>query len=111
MNRRDNQNTRDAAGRFVPGNPGGPAGRKCGRSRALAMLDEMLSAGGNLDILHKALEEHFRKNPVRFFRQIIMPLLPVSARMEIQHSGPVVWKGLVETMDERDTTKQLQQEK
>lgn len=102
MNANDQQNTRDARGRFKEGNPGGPAGRKCGRSRALAALDAMLSEGENLEILETALRKNFRENPVRFFRQFVMPLLPQSTRMEIQQSGPVVWKGLVETLDEHD---------
>ena len=104
--------TRDAkTGRFVQGNPGGAAGRRCGRSKAIAALDEMLSEGANLEALRNAMQDYFQKSPVRFFRQIIMPLLPISARMEIQHSGPIVWRGIVETMDERDaaTSRQHQE--
>lgn len=90
--------TRDERGRFKTGNPGGPAGRKCGRARALAVLDEMLETEGCLELLQKALEEDFRKNPMKFFRQILMPLLPKETKVDMGDSGPVrvVWQSLAE---------------
>lgn len=102
MNTNDTQDTRDARGRFKPGNPGGPAGRKCGRSRALAVLDEMLSDEKNLDALEAALRECFHKNPVRFFRQFIMPLLPRDGRLEVTGPVEIKWKSLKETIREDD---------
>lgn len=93
---------RDAKGHFLPGNAGGPggvAGRKCGRGKALAILDEMLEEAENLETLKEALAESFKKNPVRFFRQIIMPLLPKDTRVEIAQAGPIVWTRLKDAFD------------
>lgn len=100
MNKNDTtDNTRDERGRFKTGNPGKQAGTKCGRARALAVLDKMLEAEGNLEVLQKALEADFHKNPMRFFRQIIMPLLPKETKMEMGNAGSVeiVWRGLAES--------------
>lgn len=95
MNTNDTtDNTRDERGRFKTGNPGKQAGTKCGRARALAILDKMLEAEGNLEVLQKALEADFHKNPMRFFRQIIMPLLPKETKVEMQAEGKVVWTRL-----------------
>ena len=77
-----------------------PIGHKCGRARALATLDSLFEEEGTQARLKEALREAFEKNPVKFFRQILMPLMPQSVRLELQESGPMVWKGLVEQMDE-----------
>ena len=94
---------RDERGRFLPGmrhGPGMPAGYKCGRARALATLDSLFEEEGTQARLKAALREAFEKNPVKFFRQILMPLMPQNVKLELQQSGPMVWKGLVEQMDE-----------
>ena len=73
---------RDSKGRFVAGNKGGPGmpiGHKCGRARALATLDSLFEEEGTQARLKEALREAFEKNPVKFFRQILMPLMPQSA--------------------------------
>jgi len=41
------------------------------------------------------MEKEFKKDPVRFFRTMIMPLLPREARLEFEHDGVVKWKSLV----------------
>ena len=85
--------------RFVPGQSGNPAGRvkgsKGGRSLALLTLDRMLAKQSNQAKLAEDLEKEFRANPVRFFKSIIMPLLPREARLAVEQSGVVGWRSLV----------------
>jgi hypothetical protein len=95
-------NTRDARGRFSTGNPGKQAGTKCGRARALAALDSMMSDEANLATLEKALLDSFNKNPVKFFTGIIMPLLPRDSRLEVTGPVEIKWKSLKETIREDD---------
>jgi hypothetical protein len=45
------------------------------------------------------MEREFKKDPVRFFRTMIMPLLPREARLEFEHDGVVKWKSLVGGME------------
>ena len=93
---------------FQPGQSGNPRGRPVGsasgRSKALAALDSLLSEQATLDRMQAAFQAEFNKNPVRFFRQIIMPLLPRDTRLAVFNDpGPVQWKSLAETMAEGRT--------
>ena len=85
---------------YKPGQSGNPAGKPkgCvhGRSRALKILDCLLDEDATLTALHDALEAEFHKNPVRFFRTIIMPLLPHEAKVTTQQTGPIQWTPLAE---------------
>jgi len=47
----------------------------CPTHRRNCQLDRILGRKKNLAALEKALEVEFVKDPVRFFRSIIMPLL------------------------------------
>jgi hypothetical protein len=58
-------------------------------------LDRMLAKPANQAFLAKALEEELRKNPLRFFRSIIMPLIPHETRTAIEQAGVVGWRSLV----------------
>lgn len=84
---------------FKPGESGNPDGRPKGagggRTLALANLDKMLARPRNQGLLIRAMEKEFKKDPVRFFRTMIMPLLPREARLEFEHDGVVKWKSLV----------------
>lgn len=86
-------------GGFKPGESGNPDGRPKGagggRTLALANLDKMLARPRNQGLLIRAMEREFKKDPVRFFRTMIMPLLPREARLEFEHDGVVKWKSLV----------------
>jgi hypothetical protein len=55
--------------------------------RALRELDTILSRKRNGVLLRDALEVEFKKNPVRFFRRFVMPLLPREARLS-ERQGP-----------------------
>ena len=90
--------------KFQPGNSGNPKGRprglRGGRMQALEALDEMLGRKRNRDALVAALEKALLKDPVLFFRQVVMPLLPKDARLEVERSGIVEWRSLIETIRE-----------
>ena len=83
--------------RFLPGQSGNPSGRtpgvRGGRTHALMTLDRMLAKPANQAFLGKALEEELRKNPLRFFRSIIMPLIPHETRMDADEGlEPAGWR-------------------
>ena len=78
------------------GNPGGrPKGSYGGRIKALAALDRMLGKKKNQTVLMKALEKEFLNSPVRFFRTIVMPLLPRESKLKFDREGVIEWRSLV----------------
>ena len=62
---------------------------------ALAVLDKMLAKSRNRATLHRALQKEFSESPLRFFKTIIMPLMPKEARLDVGHDGIVEWKSLL----------------
>ena len=84
---------------FQPGKSGNPRGRKkgtCGgRVQALASLDCILAKSKNKAKLEKALEKELSDNPLRFFKTIVMPLLPKESKLSVDHDGIVEWKSLL----------------
>jgi hypothetical protein len=61
------------------GNPHGrPKGAYCGRIQALMVLDRMCNDPHNQDMLRDAMQADFEEDPMKFFRRIIVPLLPKS---------------------------------
>lgn len=78
------------------GNPKGrPKGSCGGRMKALAELDRLLARSKNRKLLAKALEAEFREDPARFFKAVIMPLLPRDAKVAVE-SGVIEWRSLLE---------------
>lgn len=78
---------RDKHGHILPGappGPGRPKGSCSGRTKALLLLDRILSKEKNLEELRRALLRHFHKNPVRFFRQFVIPLVPKEALIKLE---------------------------
>ena len=69
---------------FQPGISGNARGRPMGsvggRAQALAALDRMLSKECNQQALFDALEKEFQADPARFFRNVVVPLIPRSTR-------------------------------
>ena len=61
------------------GNPRGrPKGSYGGRIQALAELDRLLARGKNKKLLAQALEKEFQADPAKFFKTVVMPLLPIA---------------------------------
>ena len=86
---------------FQPGQSGNPAGRPkgaCGgRLRALIKLDEMLSKRRNERVLMQAMEAELLRDPVGFFKSVVMPLLPKESRLSVENEGVVQWQTLLGT--------------
>ena len=90
---------------FEPGQSGNPRGRPKGsvggRTLALRSLDQMLGKRKNQRALITALEKEFQSNPVRFFRSIIMPLLPKESKLSFDQEGVIQWRSLLAGEDAR----------
>lgn len=83
------------------GNPRGrPKGSYGGRIQALAGLDALLTKKKNQRALIDALEKELQANPVRFFRTVIMPLLPRESKLSFDHDGVIQWKSLLGANDD-----------
>ena len=84
---------------FETGNSGNPVGRPKGsyggRIQALAGLDQLLSKKKNQRALIVALEAELQANPVRFFKTVIMPLLPRETKLAFDHDGVIQWRSLL----------------
>jgi len=77
---------RDERGRFIVGTAPGPGRCPDGRRAAIQVLDRLMADAGNLEKLRDALQDEFTRSPIKFFRSIIMPLLPKQALLGIQTS-------------------------
>lgn len=79
--------------KFLPGNKlaCGKGNGVRGRTRALALLDEVLMEEDSARKIKEALRGYLDKHPIKFFREIVMPLLPKEAKVEMQAQGQVVW--------------------
>ena len=62
---------------------------------ALASLDTLLGKKKNQKALMAALEKDLLRDPVRFFKTVIMPLLPREAKLSLDHDGIVEWRSLL----------------
>jgi hypothetical protein len=87
---------RDDRGRFLPGSrpPIPQKGRLGGRAMALRTLDQVMAKEKNQENLANALQAHFEEDPVRFFKQIIMPLLPQDVKIKLSEEGGFSWMSL-----------------
>lgn len=84
------------------GNPNGrPKGSYGGRIMALSSLDTLLAKKKNQKALMEALEQDLLEDPVRFFKTVIMPLLPREAKLSFDHDVVVEWKSLLEANAEQ----------
>jgi hypothetical protein len=98
--------------KYQAGNSGNPAGRPKGsyggRIMALASLDKLLARRKNQSAIIRALEKDLQANPVRFFKTVIMPLLPRESKLSFDHEGVIQWRSLLgasaESVDGRRLT-------
>ena len=74
---------------------GRPKGSYGGRIQALAGLDKLLARKKNQKALINALEADLQENPVRFFKTVIMPLLPRETKLAFDHDGVIQWRSLL----------------
>jgi hypothetical protein len=72
---------------------------------ALKLLDKVLAEDATQERLAAALREYFEADPVRFFRQIIMPLLPSEMKMSLVEKETFSWMPLPDTIRLRDSLK------
>ncbi len=75
--------------------PGRPKGSPAGRTRALLVLDEMLGEVDNRETLRAAMQAAFDKNPLKFFRQVVIPLLPKTALAVTDTGEGMKWTSLL----------------
>ena len=55
--------------------------------------------------MRDALRQHLQKNPAAFFRQLVMPLLPSEAKIEVDNSGGTVgWRSFLDAPEAKDLT-------
>jgi len=83
-------------GRFLPGTrpPLPQKGRLGGRALALRLLDKILAEAEVQGCMETALRDAVMKDPLKFFRQIVMPLLPQEHKMKLVEDGPISWTRL-----------------
>ena len=62
---------------------------------ALASLDKLLAKKKNQKALMDALEKDLMKDPVYFFKTVVMPLLPREAKLSFDREGVIQWKSLL----------------
>jgi hypothetical protein len=92
------------------GNPKGPPlGTTKGRSRALKALDEWFEDEGNRSRYIKRLTEEAMRYPIRFARDVLIPLLPkdILAIREDGDGKPAVWRFLTEVGTGESNAEQL----
>ena len=84
---------------FQPGKSGNPCGRvkgSCGgRALALAAMDRMLAKSKNKAKLEREMDDLFQKDPMKFFKDFVMPLLPKEAKVDMANDGIVMWRNLL----------------
>ncbi len=84
---------------FKPGQSGNPKGRAKGsyggRIQALAVLDRMMADKKRQQALMRSFVKEFDEGPSKFFKNVIAPLLPKEARMQVEHDGIVMWRNLL----------------
>jgi hypothetical protein len=71
---------------------------KGGRTRALIQFDKWLAEDGKGEKLREAWESAFNKDPLKFWREYVVPLLPKEARVEIAEGLPRIRLTLVENV-------------
>ena len=106
--RPDVEYRRDDTGRFAPGTGSHYAPRKGklgGRAQALRTLDQMLAKDQNQENLANALQAHFDEDPVRFFKTLVMPLLPQDLKVHATADTGFSWMSLPDMIGRKTTSR------
>jgi len=62
---------------------------------SLRTLDKLLNKAGNMEKLERSLQRRFNRDPVAFFENFVMPLLPKQAMGMLESGGRVIeWRGM-----------------
>lgn len=69
---------------FCPNPLGRPKGVLSGRMQAVTILDRILANAKNQQIMERRLTEKLRKDPVWFFRALVIPLVPKEQVMKLE---------------------------
>jgi hypothetical protein len=78
--------------------PGRPKGGDSGRAVAVAALDRVLARAKNRKALDQALQAEFDRDPVKFFIEVVVPLMPRRALAASQtDTNGVRWTSILET--------------
>ena len=91
---------RDSKGHFLPGYmpPAAGAGKKPGtvggRAKTLMLLDRILGEDRIQREMERSLREAILEDPVKFFRTIVMPLLPQDVKIRMAEEGAITWQSL-----------------
>ena len=64
-----------------PGGPGRPKGSVSGQKKCMQVLDDLLDRSENQERFAKELQKAFEKNPVAFWRNIVLPLSPKDVKI------------------------------
>ena len=82
---------------FKPGNVANPVGGRKrpigGRTAALLVLDQIIGKRKNKVVLGEAIQEAFTKDPLGFFKSVIMPLIPKEAKLAVEAESVIEWPG------------------
>ena len=85
---------------FKPGQSGNvrgrPKGSIGGRMVALGVLDRLLATTKNKRKIAEALQADIDANPIKFFKTVIMPLLPKEAKLAVQGDNVIEWRSLLD---------------
>ena len=77
--------------------------------QALGVLDDLLKDEGTLSTLREGLLKALERDPVWFFRRIIMPLLPKDATVQLDKTGAIQWVRLSTTVPVEDSMLSINQ--
>ena len=60
------------------------------------LLDAILNEAENQELIGAAIRASIRKDPMKFFRSIIMPLLPRDLTLKFGEEGIVQWTSILQ---------------
>ena len=84
---------------FRPGESGNPLGRPKGsvggRAKALALLDSIVAEDDVQNAIGTAIRKEAMEHPIRFFKTIVIPLLPQNIKVAMAEEGAVTWVSLL----------------